>query len=137
VSRRSAVGLLILALLVGVGRWVRQTVLLGPQGHWNEPGLWAAVLPPTVPAVGEPSPRVLTAPLNINSCSEDSLTLLPGIGPVLARRIATARRDGLHFTTAADLAVIKGIGAATVDRLRPHLTITVQDSLPANMTNQQ
>ena len=136
-SRRGAVGLLILALMVGAGRWVRQTVLLGPEGDWNEPGLWAAVLPPTAPTAGEPSPRVLTAPLNINSCSEDSLTLLPGIGPVLAGRIAAARRDGLHFASAADLAVIKGIGAATVDRLRPHMIFAIQDTLPANMTNPQ
>ncbi len=136
-SRRGAFGLLILALLVGTGRWVRQTVLLGPQGDWNEPGLWAAVLPPTIPTAAEPAPRVLTAALNVNSCSEDSLTLLPGIGPVLAGRIASARRDGLHFASAADLAVIKGIGAATIDRLRPHLTFAVQDSLPTNMTNPQ
>ncbi|MCB1184703.1 helix-hairpin-helix domain-containing protein [bacterium] len=68
------------------------------------------------PAMAAPA-AVLTAPLPINRCSPDSLTLLPGVGPVLAARIDAARRDGLVFRRAADLERVKGIGPRLAARL--------------------
>lgn len=48
----------------------------------------------------------------------DSLDLLPGIGPVLARRITDARRDRGPFTSWDDVVAVRGIGPRTIDRLK-------------------
>jgi len=42
---------------------------------------------------------------------------LPGIGPVLARRIV----EGRPYARVEDLLKVKGIGPATLERLRPYL----------------
>jgi len=55
----------------------------------------------------------------VNTCSEDSLTLLPGVGPRLAARLAASReRDG-PFRDANDLRRVKGIGPVLAGRLAP------------------
>lgn len=41
--------------------------------------------------------------------------LLPGIGPVLAQRIIAAR----PFFSVDELLAVRGIGSATLERLRP------------------
>ena len=96
---------------------MRHHLLLGPEGQWRE-YLWLdhLVAPPAVAAQTPEKPR-LTGPLPINSCSVDSLTLLPGVGAVLAGRIDTARRDGMVFRNAADLRQVKGIGPRLSARL--------------------
>jgi len=105
-------------LLVG-GRLIRHEMLIGPSGKWRE-HLWLDALlegPATAQASQKKAKPVLTSPLPINSCSVDSLTLLPGVGPVLAGRIADARREGLIFGNAEDLRRVKGIGPALSARL--------------------
>ena len=52
----------------------------------------------------------------------DSLVLLPGIGPVLAARIADARTGKSPYTTWNDLLAVKGIGPKTVERLHSLVT---------------
>lgn len=114
--------LLVAAVLAG-GRLLRRELLLGPDGGWRPGVLQSAASGSAGPGPGESDPRpprVLTGPLPINTCSEDSLTLLPRVGPVLAGRIAAARREGVVFRSAADLRQVKGIGprlAALVDSL--------------------
>jgi len=108
-------------LLLG-GRWLRRRLLLGPGGRWRD-DLWAAGLlaadPADSAAADPPAGPRLTAPLPLNTCSEDSLTLLPGVGPRLAARIAAARREGGPFRDAADLQRVKGIGPKLAGRLGP------------------
>jgi hypothetical protein len=58
--------------------------------------------------------------IDANLASEELLAVLPGVGPVLARRIAE-ERGRMPFADAADLIRAHGIGPATVDRLRAHL----------------
>lgn len=76
-----------------------------------------AVLPsPTRPL--SPSPR---EPLDLNRATAAQLESLPGIGPALAARIL-AKRDSLNgFGTIDDLRRVRGIGPATLARLRPYL----------------
>lgn len=59
-----------------------------------------------------------------NTASAASLERLPGVGPVTAGAIVADRqaRPGQAYTCPEDLARVKGIGAGTVQRLRPHLT---------------
>jgi competence protein ComEA len=57
-------------------------------------------------------------PLDVNSASEEELQRLPGIGPVMARKIIAAR-TAEPFKVPDDLRRVKGIGPKTMDRLRP------------------
>jgi len=127
-------GVLLAVLLVFSGRLIRQKMLLDPNGNWQE-HLWLEALivgPDTAEAADKPSRTVLTSPLPINTCSLDSLTLLPGVGPVLAGRIAETRRSGVVFCNADDLKRVKGIGpalSARLDSLVLYTLPTVPDSL--------
>jgi predicted flap endonuclease-1-like 5' DNA nuclease len=54
----------------------------------------------------------------LSNAPVDSLVLLPGIGPVIAQRIANARTGKRSFTRWDDLLRIKGIGPKKLDRLK-------------------
>ncbi len=62
-------------------------------------------------------------PLNVNSASQEELTVLPGIGPVTAERIVAYRTKKGPFKTVDDLILIKGIGQKTLEKIRPLVTI--------------
>ncbi|WP_412070002.1 ComEA family DNA-binding protein [Rubrivirga sp. IMCC43871] len=64
---------------------------------------------------GKPPP----VPTNVNTASEADLQRLPRIGPALAGRIVAYRRAHGPFRSADQLAEVKGIGAKTVEQLRP------------------
>jgi len=62
-------------------------------------------------------------PLDVNLASAAELERLPGVGPALAARIVEARaRDG-PFASVDDLRRVRGVGDATLERLRPRLAI--------------
>jgi predicted flap endonuclease-1-like 5' DNA nuclease len=108
-------------LLLLAGRQIRTRMLLDDQGHWRD-RMWLdeLVLPDTALAAGSGGKKAkqkLTGPIPINTCSEDSLRLLPGVGKVMASRIAEARKNGLVFSSAEDLKLIKGIGKKLSARL--------------------
>jgi competence ComEA-like helix-hairpin-helix protein len=71
-----------------------------------------------------PAPLRLTLglPLDLNGASEEDLVALPRIGPVLARRILAERQRGGPFVTVEELRRVRGIGPATLQRLRPLVT---------------
>jgi predicted flap endonuclease-1-like 5' DNA nuclease len=56
--------------------------------------------------------------LFLSTAPPDSLQLLPGIGPVLAARIAADRDARGPFTTWTELDRVRGIGPATIRRLQ-------------------
>lgn len=64
------------------------------------------------------SPKVI----NINTASEAQLTQLDGIGAKKAQQIILYRQMMAPFATADDLANVKGIGKATVDKNRHRIT---------------
>lgn len=60
-------------------------------------------------------------PIDVNAASEEELQRLPGVGPVMARKIVAAR--GVErFKAPDDLRRVKGIGPKTMDNLRPLVT---------------
>ena len=56
-------------------------------------------------------------PLDINAAGEEELTALPGIGPVLARRIVEYRAEHGPFASVEDLTDVSGIGASKLAAL--------------------
>lgn len=71
----------------------------------------------TVPAV---APGACGSPgtVDVNRASEAELDRLPGIGPVLARRIVEERETGGRFSTYLELQRVRGIGPVTVERMQ-------------------
>src|SRR5262245_43389442 len=64
-----------------------------------------------------------STPLDVNLASVAELERLPGVGPALAARIVEARaRDG-PFGSVDDLRRVRGVGGATLERLRPRLAV--------------
>jgi competence protein ComEA len=62
-------------------------------------------------------------PLDVNLASAADFERLPGVGPALAARIVAVRvREG-PFGSVDDLRHVRGIGDATLERLRPRLAI--------------
>lgn len=61
--------------------------------------------------------------VNINEATAAELIALPGIGPAMAGRILAWRSAHGRFARIDDLDRVKGIGPATVKRLRPLIRI--------------
>ncbi len=62
-------------------------------------------------------------PLNINRASADDLMQIPGLGFRLATNIVNYRLANAPFTSIEQLSRVEGIGAATLQRIRPYLTV--------------
>lgn len=60
--------------------------------------------------------------INVNSATPDQLQYLPGIGEARARAIVELRQRR-PFARVEDLLAVRGIGRATLRRLRPYLAI--------------
>jgi len=60
------------------------------------------------------------AKIDVNAAGEAELMRLPGIGPALAGRIVQYRANA-PFASIEDLRKVKGIGAKTLDAIRPFI----------------
>ncbi len=59
--------------------------------------------------------------VDLNSAPWQELVLLPGVGETLAMRIIESREAEGPFADTTDLLRVRGVGPATLDRLRPYL----------------
>lgn len=135
-TRREALGLLMLAGLVAAGRLIRRRLLLGPDNRWRDPAFLADLIP-VAPAEEAPPPPP-EPPFAVNTVGVDTLVHLPGVGPVLAARIVASRAAEGPFRNVDDLRRVKGIGprmAARLDTLllyhAPGTGTAARDSSPA------
>lgn len=60
--------------------------------------------------------------VNVNTASTEELQQLPGVGAARAQAVIDAREARGGFTSVDDLLEVKGIGAASLEALRPHVT---------------
>ncbi len=67
-----------------------------------------------------------TTVVNVNSASEKELESLPGIGPMLAKRIVAYRLTQGSFTSIDDLRKVKGVGRVKLDKMKPYIAITTK-----------
>ncbi|MGH7458741.1 MAG: ComEA family DNA-binding protein [Longimicrobiaceae bacterium] len=128
VSASERLGLGVVALLLLLGAGVR---ILEPEPATvaPEPGAEVAEMGVEVrEAVAEKELR--TRPLapgeliDVNRASPQELDRLPGIGPVLGGRIARDRSQNGRFRSLDDLDRVPGIGPATLEELRPHVSVS-------------
>ena len=78
--------------------------------------------PPRPPRGRAPRPGA-GGPVDLNRADTLELQGLPGVGPVLARRIVEARAQA-PFRSVDDLLRVRGIGPATLARLGPLVTVS-------------
>lgn len=70
------------------------------------------------------SPPSTIAPLDLNAATEKQLEALPAVGPKHARSIMASRNArGGQFKSVDQLLEIDGIGAKTVDAIRPYVYV--------------
>lgn len=80
----------------------------------------------SVPSAGSSTGRAgesPVGPVNLNTAQESELDALPGVGPAIAGRIVAWREQHGGFTEVEELTEVSGIGPATLERLRPLVTV--------------
>ncbi|MCH8304827.1 MAG: helix-hairpin-helix domain-containing protein [Candidatus Marinimicrobia bacterium] len=59
----------------------------------------------------------------LNKAPIDGLTLLPGIGKIIAERIISRRNSTGSFKSVNELLKVKGIGKIKLNKIRPYIII--------------
>lgn len=77
---------------------------------------------PAKPKARSKKADLLKGPIDINHASQAELQLLPGIGPKMSQRILDERAK-MPFRNVDDLRRVAGIGAKTLERLRPYVIV--------------
>jgi competence protein ComEA len=81
-----------------------------------------AISASALPALAE-AESAITGVVNVNTASQEELQLLPGIGASRAAAVIEARKRRGGFQKVEDLLEVKGIGEASLAKLRPHLVL--------------
>jgi comEA protein len=61
--------------------------------------------------------------VNINTAGQQELQRIPRVGPVTAQKIIDLRLAKGGFTSIEQLVEVRGIGNATLEKIRPYITI--------------
>ena len=67
--------------------------------------------------------------VNVNTASAEELSVLPGVGPARARAIVELRQQRGGFKRIEDLLEVKGIGEASLAKLKPYLALEGKSTL--------
>lgn len=87
----------------------------------NAPAASGATPPDSSPSVGD-SPGGGSV-LNLNTATEEQLQSLPGVGPVMAGRIAAWREEHGGFRSVDELQEISGVGPKVFAQLEPLVNV--------------
>lgn len=83
----------------------------------------APVLASAAPGAQQPASPAAAKTIDINQAGEEELTVIPGIGPAMAKRIVDFRQQNGPFRQVEDLMKVKGIGEKSLEKLRPYVKI--------------
>jgi competence protein ComEA len=108
---------------------LRPFVYVQPADESDEDGpRQPAMRPPAAPPQTKPPSRpigkkteTLAEKVDVNKATAEELQHLPGVGAAMSARIIAAR-DEKPFASVDDLRRVRGIGAKTLERLRPFVT---------------
>lgn len=92
---------------------------------------WLRALVLALPLALATAASALSGVVNVNTASAEQLSMLPGVGPARAQAIVTLRKQRGGFKRVEDLLEVKGIGEASLAKLRPFVALegktTLQD----------
>jgi len=88
----------------------------------GERGRGAVLSVPQPEEEGEEAQMALL--VDLNTATAEELTALPGIGEKLAAEIVAFRKQEGRFSSLEELELVSGIGPATVEKLRPFVTLS-------------
>ena len=83
----------------------------------------ALEIAPAPDPAGTSADPLRASELSLNRAAVSDLMRLPGIGPVIARRIVEHRGRHGAFSRIEDLRAISGIGQAKLAKIRPYLVL--------------
>jgi competence protein ComEA len=130
--------------LVVAGTALRLGLGPGPNGaEWSSAGSGGGPVPASLRAAVEQGlsaeeraalPLAAGERIDPNFSDAAELRRLPGIGPAKAEAIVVERREGGPFRSLDDLERVPGLGATTIARLAPHLSLApgIAGRLPAD-----
>ncbi|MBI4233532.1 MAG: helix-hairpin-helix domain-containing protein [Chloroflexi bacterium] len=78
---------------------------------------------PPSPSGGATGPGAAFEKVNLNTATVQQLEALPGIGEVRAKAIVSYRQEHGSFRSVGELLRVSGIGSATLERIRPLVTV--------------
>jgi competence protein ComEA len=86
----------------------------------------SAITPAGVSESHRASKRVSNRPqpVDLNRATAADFDQLPGVGPVLAKRMVDYRKSVGRFYAVEDLRGVKGIGKKKLEQLKPFVTVT-------------
>lgn len=103
-DQSAAAGIVVVALALMIAHWAYHR---GRQGEMIE--------------VDRVEPGSIAYTVDLNTAPWPELTVLPGVGETLAKRIVADRDQNGPFRDFDDLRRVRGIGARTLERLTPYL----------------
>lgn len=77
----------------------------------------------TLPAQTMQETQRVAYPIDINTADADTLSALPGIGQVLAKRIIAYREENGAFSSTAELLNVEGIGEKRMEAILDLITV--------------
>jgi competence protein ComEA len=77
----------------------------------------------SIGAARQQQAEVKVEPVDTNVATAEDLQKVPGIGEALARRIIEFREQNGRFEKVDDLLNVRGIGVASLEKLRPYLIV--------------
>ena len=84
---------------------------------------WSASRVTPVDAAAAPGGARGVSTIDLNAATREELESLPGIGPALAARIIAHRQTHGAFSSVEGLDKVRGIGPATLERIRPYVSV--------------
>ena len=118
------------ALTMGLVCWIGWTIPASRDAEIRVPLLAAPpataelqLMPPSQRQVREVTRPSASLTLDVNRAKQQDFERLPGIGPVLARRIVEYRESRGAFQDIEQLRRVKGIGKKTFEGIRAFVTV--------------